>query len=350
MKKYIPGLLLLSALTGSLTPVTTMAVSGQPDVTILATGGTIAGSSVSKTDTTDYKAGSLGINSLIKAAPELTRIANVSGEQISNVISGDIGDDIRLSLSRRVNQLLSKEGQQGVVITHGTDTLEESAFFLDLTVKSDHPVVLVGAMRPATAISADGPMNLLEAVTLAADKRAEKRGVLVVLNDRIGSAFYTTKTNATTLDTFKAVEPGYLGVFISGKPKFYYTPARATDRDFFDVSNIKKLPDVEILYAYSGQTPDILYSIVNSGAKGVVIAGNGNGNVSSEMEAAIRKLSEKRFPVVMSTRTGSGYVSSKSFAISSGFLNAQKSRILLQLALATGADTGKIAEYFDHQR
>ncbi|EDU7996493.1 L-asparaginase [Salmonella enterica subsp. diarizonae] len=240
MKKNI--ILLSGILVSTLISFSTLAAEGKPDITILATGGTIAGSSVSKTDTTNYKAGSLGINMLISSVPELSEIANVKGEQISNVISDDVGSDIQLKLSHRVNQLF-KEGQQGVVITHGTDTLEESAFFLDLTVKSEHPVVFVGAMRPATAISADGPMNLLEAVTLAADKNADRRGTLIVLNDRIGSAFYTTKTNSTTVDTFKATEPGYLGVFISGKPKFYYTPARAIDQEYFDVSKINKLPE-----------------------------------------------------------------------------------------------------------
>lgn len=350
MKKYTISIVLLSIFLCNLTPATVMATDKKPNVTILATGGTIAGSAASNTDTTDYKAGALGVNVLISAVPEIAKIANVQGEQISNVISGDITDDILLRLSQRVNQLLNQKDQQGVVITHGTDTLEESAFFLDLTVKSERPVVLVGAMRPATAISADGPMNLLEAVTLAADKKAERRGTLVVLNNRIGSAFYTSKTNSTTPDAFKAVEAGYLGVFVNGQPKFYYTAAWATDKVFFDVSNISKLPEVEILYARPGQKPAILNAMVKSGAKGIVIAGNGNGNVSSEMEAAIKKLSAKGFPVIMATRTGSGYVSNKSFAISSGFLNAQKSRVLLQLALATGAEINKIAEYFDHQR
>ncbi|EBR8158574.1 L-asparaginase [Salmonella enterica subsp. enterica serovar Newport] len=349
MKRYVDISLLSGILMSAVISFSTMASAEKPDITVLATGGTIAGSSMSKTDTTNYKAGSIGIDKLIRAVPEISDVANVYGEQISNVISDDVDSDILLKLSHRVNQLFN-EGQQGVVITHGTDTLEESAFFLDLTVKSGHPVVFAGAMRPATALSADGPMNLLEAVTLAADKKAAGRGALIVLNDRIGSAFYTTKTNSTTTDTFKAIEPGYLGVFISGKPRFYYPPMRATDQVYFDVSKIKKLPDVEILYAYSGQTPDVLEATVKSGVKGIVIAGNGNGSLSTRMESAVRALNEKGFPVIIATRTGSGYVSSKSYGISSGFLNAQKSRILLQLALATGADMKKIAEYFDHQR
>ena len=345
MNKSILAVLLTSAL---LLPVAAQA--GKPQVTILATGGTIAGSSASKTDTTDYKAGSVGIDTLIAAVPEMAQVAEVKGEQISNTISGDVNDQVLLTLSKRVNQLLNQQGQQGVVITHGTDTLEETAFFLDLTVNSQQPVVMVGSMRPATAISADGPMNLLEAVTLATSKQAENRGTLVVLNDRIGSAFYTSKTNSTTLDTFKATEPGYLGLFVSGQPKFYYSAAQPIDKTFFDVSKLTSLPKVEILYSYQAQDTAILDAALKSGAKGIIIAGNGNGNVSSTMEAAIGELHQQGIPVVMSTRTGAGYVSTKSFAIGSGFLNPQKSRILLQLALANGADLPQIATYFDHQR
>lgn len=350
MNKSILTIFLASALAGSLFSLPAAADASKPQITILATGGTIAGSSTSKTDTTDYKAGSVGINTLIAAVPEMTHVATVKGEQISNTISGDVNDTVLLTLSKRINQLLAQPDQQGVVITHGTDTLEETAFFLDLTVKSHKPVVVVGAMRPATAISADGPMNLLAAVTLATTKQAENRGTLVVLNDRIGSAFYTSKTNSTTLDTFKAAEPGYLGLFVSGQPKFYYSAAQPIDKTFFDVSKLTQLPQVEILYSYQAQEPAILKAALNNGAKGIVIAGNGNGNVSSQMEAAIGELRQQGIPVVMSTRTGSGYVSTKPFAIGSGFLNPQKSRILLQLALASGADLQQIATYFDHQR
>jgi L-asparaginase len=345
MNKSILAVLLTSAL---LLPVAVQA--GKPQVTILATGGTIAGSSASKTDTTGYKAGAVGIDTLIAAVPEMAQVADVKGEQISNTISGDVDDKVLLTLSKRVNQLLNQQGQQGVVITHGTDTLEETAFFLDLTVNSKQPVVMVGSMRPAKAISADGPMNLLEAVTLATAKQAENRGTMVVLNDRIGSAFYTSKTNSTTLDTFKATEPGYLGLFVSGQPKFYYTAAQPIDKRYFDVSKLTSLPKVEILYSYQAQDTAILDAALSNGAKGIIIAGNGNGNVSTKMEAAIGKLHKQGIPVVMSTRTGAGYVSTKSFAIGAGFLNPQKSRVLLQLALASGADLPQIASYFDHQR
>lgn len=348
MKRYILGALLSSTLIFAAMP--SQADTAKPNVTILATGGTIAGSSASNTDTTDYKAGSLGVDILIAAVPQMAEVAQVKGEQISNIVSGDVNSSILLTLSKRVNALLNNEKQQGVVITHGTDTLEETAFFLDLTVKSDRPVVLVGAMRPATAVSADGPMNLLQAVTLAADKGAERRGVLIVLNDRIGSAFYITKTNSTTVDTFSAVEQGYLGVFISGKPKFYYAPALPVDQAFFDVSKLDSLPRVDIIYAHQEQDGALLEAAIKNGARGIVIAGLGNGNVPTAMKTSIEAAMAQGIPVILTTRTGSGYVSTKAVGISAGFLNAQKSRILLQLALTQGSDMEKIARYFDSQR
>lgn len=349
MKKLTVITLLSGVLLGSFMSNIAFATMIKPNVTILATGGTIAGSSASLIDTTDYAVGSLSIDSLISAVPNMADVATVKGEQTANIISSDVNSALLLKLSKRIHHLLTNESQDGVVVTHGTDTLEETAFFLDLTVDSEKPVVLVGAMRPASAISADGPMNLLAAVTLAADPAAQKRGALVVMDDRISSAFYVSKVNSTTPDAFKALDAGYLGVFVSGKPKFYFTPAQATDKVFFDVSQIDALPPVDILYTYQGQDASMLHAAIKNGAKGIVLAGSGNGNLSTELEKAVKKLQHDGFPIVVSTRTGSGYVSPKNYAISAGFLNPQKSRILLQLALAIGADSDLIATYFDYQ-
>lgn len=207
-----------------------------PHIVILATGGTIAGSAASNTQTTGYKAGAIGVQTLINAVPEMSKVARVDGEQVANIGSENMTSDIILKLSKRVNELLARDDVDGVVITHGTDTLDETPYFLNLTVKSNKPVVFTAAMRPATAISADGPMNLLEAVTVAADPQAKGRGVMVVLNDRIGAARFVTKTNATTLDTFKAPEEGYLGVIVSGKPQFETRVDKIhTVRSVFDV-------------------------------------------------------------------------------------------------------------------
>ncbi|KAK1914481.1 hypothetical protein P3342_010470 [Pyrenophora teres f. teres] len=167
-----------------------------PNVTIFATGGTIASQGNTNTQTTGYSIG-LGVQQLVDAVPELLNISNIAGYQTSNVASGNVNETVSLSLAHMINKELAKDEISGVVVTHGTDTLEETAFFLESTVNSTKPVVIVGAMRPATALSADGPLNLYQAVTLAASPAGRNRGTMIVLNDRIGSAFYTTKTTPT---------------------------------------------------------------------------------------------------------------------------------------------------------
>lgn len=318
----------------------------KPGVTIYATGGTIAGSSRSNTDTTGYQPGALGVEVLINAVPEMKEVATVTGEQISNVGSFDMNTEILLKLAKSITRKLAENGTAGVVVTHGTDTTEETAFFLDLTVSSAKPVVVVGAMRPATAISADGPMNLLEAVTLAASPQGQNRGTMVVINDRIASGFYITKTNSLMIDTFKAAEQGYLGAFVGGAPKFYFEPARPVGKPSFDVSRIDKLPKVAVLYTHQESDADLLDAAVKGGARGLVIAGVGNGNVPTAVKAKIKELAAAGIPVVISTRTGSGYVTARTEGIGAGVYNPQKARILLQLALAQGADLARIRGYF----
>ncbi len=320
--------------------------SDKPGVMIYATGGTIAGSAKSATDTTGYTAGALGIDVLLNAVPEIKNVANVSGEQISNVASGDINQAILLKMAKSINAKLSERDTNGVVITHGTDTLEETAFFLDLTVKSKKPVVVVGAMRPATAISADGPFNLLAAVTLAASKEAENRGALVMLNDRIASAFYVTKTNTTTPDTFRSYDQGYLGAMVGLVPRFYYEPSKPVGKPFFDVSKYETLPKVIVLYSYQDQDIAMLDAAVADGAKGIVIAGTGNGSVPSALRAKIVEIMNKGIPVVRSSRVGTGFVTAKQEGIGAGYYSPQKARILLTLALAEGASMEKIKAYF----
>lgn len=319
----------------------------KPNITIFGTGGTIAGSSASQTDTTNYKAGALSVNSLIQAVPALKDVANLKSEQISNVDSNDISDHILLTLSKKINQLLTTGGQDGVVITHGTDTMAESSFFIDLTVKSPKPVVFVGSMRPATALSADGPMNLLEAVTLAGAKNAQNRGTLVMLDDQINSAYYVTKTNSITTETFKSPFAGAIGLFTDKGPLFFYNAARPTHHPYFDIAKVTALPRVDILYVYQNMDDTLLNDALASGAKGIVVDATGDGNVSISLQKRLLQLTKQGFPVIIATRTGAGYVSAKPYGINSGFLNAEKSRVLLQLALATHASTAKIKTYFD---
>ncbi|KAJ5834218.1 L-asparaginase type II [Penicillium robsamsonii] len=323
--------------------------SSLPNITIFATGGTIAGSAASNTATTGYTAGALGVDILLQAVPELQNISNVKGVQVANVDSGSITPEILLNLTSLIQAALDDPYCQGAVVTHGTDTLEESAIFLDLTIKSEKPVVVVGAMRPATAISADGPMNLLEAVTLAATPEARGRGAMVVLNDRIGSAFYMTKTHSNSLDTFKANEQGYLGFFLDTKPLFYYPPVLPNGRAYFNVSGATELPEVDILFGHQVLNPKLARTAVESGAKGLVLAGMGAGGWTSAGTNEIEKLVKKYgTQVVVSSRTMGGFVQKEgSVNMYSGQdLNPQKARIMLQLALYAGYSSRQLATLF----
>lgn len=307
-----------------------------PNITIFATGGTIAGSAASNAQTTGYQAGALGVDVLIDAVPELWNVSNVKGVQVANVDSGSITPEILLNLTRMVQEALDDPYCQGAVITHGTDTMEESAFFLDMTVQTDKPVVVVGAMRPATAISADGPINLLEAVTLAGSPAAMNRGTMIVLNDRIGSAFYTTKTHSNSLDTFKAVEQGYLGYFLDIKPVFYYPPVLPLGRAYFNVTGTTELPEVDILYGHQALQPALATAAVEAGAKGLVLAGMGAGGWTTPGRNVLKTLAEEHdTQIVVSSRTKGGFVDDSDALNTYGGwdLNPEKARIMLQLAL-----------------
>lgn len=340
-------LALVAALTLPLGAAAQTATAPLPGVTVFATGGTIAGSAASSTNTTSYKAGTIGVDALVAAVPALAQVATVKTEQIANVPSSDIGQAVLLRMAQAINQTLAGPSQ-GVVVTHGTDTLEETAFFLDLTTsRSGKPVVVVGAMRPASALSADGPMNLLQAVSLAAHPAAVGRGALVVLNDRIGSAYYTTKTHSTAVDTFRATEQGYLGVFLGTEPRFYYSAATPPGKWLFDVQGLQALPKVAIVYMHEDQDAAQIDDALARGAKGIVIAANGAGSLPMAVKQRVQQLTERGFPVVRATRTGSGFaVKEDSGGIAAGSLNAQKSRILLMLALSQGADLAQVRALF----
>jgi L-asparaginase len=327
----------------------------KPNVRILATGGTIAGSAKVNTATTGYTSGAISVDNLIKAVPEIQNLANISGEQVTNESSTDLNDKILLQIGKRVNELLALDSVDGVVITHGTSTLEETAYFLNLVVRSDKPVVVVGAMRPATAISADGPFNLYNAVLLAASKETKGRGVLISLDDRIGSAREVTKTNTSMLDTFKSSEHGYLGVIVGGKPYFYNASTRKnTLNSEFDISKLVELPQVDILYGYQNSDKyGYLYeAAVNAGVKGIVIAAPGNGSLSKATRKSATDAQKKGVVIVRSSRVGNGVVSrlasdDDNKFIAADSLNPQKARILLMLALTQTNDPQKIQKYLN---
>jgi L-asparaginase len=323
-------------------------------ITILATGGTIAGAQP-KPGEAGYKAGSFSVESLINAVPGIKDLASVTGEQISNIGSQDMNDAVWIKLARRINELQASSDVDGIVITHGTDTMEETGYFLDLVVKGDKPVVLVGSMRPATATSADGPMNLYNATAVAQDRAARGRGVLVVMNDTIQFARETTKTNTTALQTFESPNRGLAGIVLFGKARFYSPPAtKHTNSSAFSGSVPNTLPTVFIVYAHANVGKEEVDAAVAAGAKGIVLAGVGDGNATQAMVDALAAAAKKGVVVVRTSRVGSGTVArnvelddDKLGFVAGMELNPQKARVLLQQALTKTKDIAAIQKYFE---
>ncbi|WP_314337955.1 L-asparaginase 2 [Capnocytophaga leadbetteri] len=332
-----------------------VAVFGQkPKIRILATGGTIAGVSKSNTET-NYKAGELGIYQLLEAVPEVKNLADISGEQIVKIGSQDMNDEVWLTLAKRINQLLNKEGYDGVVITHGTDTMEETAYFLNLTVHSKKPVVMVGAMRPATGMSADGPLNLYNAVAVAADKNAMARGVMVCMNDIVLDAKDVIKTNTTAVETFQGANYGKLAYIHNSKVFFNRMPEnKHTYQSVFNVDNLKELPKVGIVYSYSNVSELPMKAFIDAKFDGIVHAGVGNGNLYHTIFDLAVKAREQGILFVRSSRVPTGATTldaevddAKYQFVASQTLNPQKARVLLMLALTKTKDWKQIQKYFD---
>ncbi len=314
--------------------------ASRPLVVVLATGGTIAGAAPSGTQA-GYDSGQLSIRAMIEAVPGLRDVADIQGEQIANVGSQDMTFAIMITLAKRIEELLEKPSLAGVVVTHGTDTMEETAFFLNLTVHSNKPVVMTGAMRPATAVSADGPLNLYNAVAVAADPEAAGRGVLVVMNDRIHGAHSLSKTNTTSVETFLSPINGLIGTVAYGKAQYFRKPFRRhTKTSVFSVADVTTLPRVDILYAYADMPADLIDCSVSKGARGIVIAGGGNGNMNAETLDRAARAAAQGTVIVRSSRVPTGKVGRNvevdddrlNFIVSDE-LNPAKARILLMLAL-----------------
>ena len=356
-------------LTAMMIMAVTMFAQELPKVYILATGGTIAGAGGSATKT-QYSAGQVAIGTLLDAVPAIKDIADVEGEQVVNIGSQDMSDDVWLVLAKRVNELLSRGDVNGVVITHGTDTMEETAFFLSLTVNSGKPVVLVGAMRPSTAISADGPANLYNAVVTAASPASENRGVLVCMNGKVYGAADVTKTNTTSVETFQSPNSGALGYIHNGEVFYYHAPNCKNDcTDYvhkgmlsnevrtphFDVSGLYSLPKVGIAYGYSNVQGDVVEMMIDKGYKGIVYAGVGNGNIHKNVFPLLEKARRDGIVVVRSSRVPTGATTldaevddNKHQFVASWGLNPQKARILLMLALTKSSDWQVIQKYFNN--
>lgn len=305
---------------------------------------------------TEYEAANLLGSELLAAVPEIDRYAQVQAEQVLNVPSPDMTPEIWRTLANRINDVFDEDaGVAGIVITHGTATLEETAYFLHLTVRHDRPVVLVGAQRPATAISADGPLNLINAVRTAAAPQARGKGVLVVMNDEINGARDVTKSNTFRVETFRSGELGFFGYVDDDKVSFYKVSTRRHTADSeFDLDSVKQFPRVEIVYSYAGGATTLIHALAREGVDGIIFAAPGAGSLSGAERDAVKEIlsSNGAKPVMMrSSRTGNGRVTGRQQFDAIGMLptdnlSPQKSRILLMLALTRTTDPSEIARMF----
>ena len=325
-----------------------------PKIYVLATGGTIAGAAASDVQA-GYASGQVGVEQLLAAVPQAKKLAVLQGEQISNIGSQDMNDTVWFKLAKRVNDIAAMPDVAGIVITHGTDTIEETAYFLNLVVKTRKPVVLTAAMRPSTALSADGPLNFYNAVAVAADKEAAGRGVLVVINDWIHGAASLVNTSTTAVQTFLSPLRGLVGTVAYGDPEFYRGPVgRNTIDSEFSLEGVKELPRVDIVMAYENMDGALIDAAGAAGAKGIVVAGVGNGNMTQAAVAALAAQARKGIVCVRASRVATGRVGRNVELdddalglIASLDLSPQKARVLLRLALTKTADVKEIQRMFD---
>lgn len=310
-----------------------------PRIRVLATGGTIAGAQT--VGSRGYQAAAFSIEALVSAVPQLATLARLEVEQVAAIGSQDMDEAVWLKLAARTAAALAEPDIAAVVITHGTDTMEETGYFLNLVVPSTKPVVLVGAMRPATEMSADGPMNLYNAVAVAAHPESVGRGVLVVANDEIHFAREVAKTNTTQVGTFKATHRGLAGLVHAGRLHLYAPPVRShTAQSEFAGALPAALPRVDIVYAHAGMGRELIDAAVRAGAKGLVVAGVGDGNLHASALSACAAAARAGVAVVRSSRTGGGVVErnieipdDELGFIAADELNPQKARVLLMLGL-----------------
>ncbi|EJL08750.1 asparaginase [Pseudomonas chlororaphis] len=324
------------------------------NVVVLATGGTIAGAGASAANSATYQAAKVGIEQLIAGIPELSQVANVRGEQVMQIASESITNENLLQLGRRVAELADSKDVDGIVITHGTDTLEETAYFLNLVEKTDKPIVVVGSMRPGTAMSADGMLNLYNAVAVAGSKEAHGKGVLVTMNDEIQSGRDVSKMINIKTEAFKSPW-GPLGMVVEGKSYWFRLPAKRHTLDSeFDIKTIKSLPDVEIAYGYGNVSDTAYKALAQSGAKAIIHAGTGNGSVSSRVVPTLQELRKNGVQIIRSSHVNAGgfvlrnaeQPDDKYDWVVANDLNPQKARILAMVALTKTQDSKELQRMF----
>ncbi|WP_316680753.1 asparaginase [Ralstonia flaminis] len=311
-----------------------------PTIAILATGGTIAGSADDAGSAARYRAGAVPIDQLLAASKlGLERIANVRAEQVAQIDSKDLTFDVWEKLVARIRHWIDVERVDGVVITHGTDTLEETAMLLHLTQQTDAPIVVTAAMRPSTSLSADGPLNLLNAVRLAASPASRGRGVLVALNQRVHAARDVQKGHTYAVEAFVSPDNGPVGFVLDTQVQFSRATQRPASADMLPMPQAGQWPWVEVLASYAQPDARLVDALVAAGVKGLVIAATGAGSIHTNLETALERASQQGVFVLRSTRTGAGVVPAQPNGqgwASTGTLNPYKARVLLMLLLAAG--------------
>ena len=324
-----------------------------PNVMILATGGTIAGAGASAVNSATYAAAKVGVEKLIAGLPELGKVANVRGEQVFQVASESMTNEHLLTLAKRVSQLAKQSDVDGIVITHGTDTVEETAYFLTLTVKTDKPIVMVASMRPGTALSADGALNLFDAVSVAGSKDARGKGVLLTMNDSIESGRDVSKNVNIKPSAFSS-QWGSLGMVLEGRNYWFRAPVkRHTVNSEFDIEKIDALPPVEIAYGYEGVSATAIDALARSGIKALIHGGPGNGSVADRIVPVLQQLRGQGVQVIRSSRVPDGFVlrnaeqpDDKYDWVVAHDLKPQKARILAAVALTRTTDSKELQRIF----
>lgn len=324
-----------------------------PNVVILATGGTIAGAGASAANSATYAAAKVPVDKLIAGLPEISKVANVRGEQVFQIASESFTNDNLMVLAKRVSALSKQADVDGIVITHGTDTLEETAYFLNLVVRTSKPIVVVGSMRPGTALSADGALNLYDAVNVAASKDASGKGVLVTMNDEIQSGRDVSKVVNIKTEAFKS-QWGPLGMIVEGKNYWFRAPVkRHTTQSEFNIDEITALPAVDIVYGYGNVPATAIDAFGKSGAKALVLAGTGNGSVADRIVPVLQKLRSDGVQIIRSSRVSDGFVirnaeqpDDKYDWVVAHDLKPQKARILAMVALTKTNDPKQLQRIF----
>ncbi|MDD0838991.1 type II asparaginase [Curvibacter sp. HBC61] len=340
--------LLLSALSS-----VALAQAAKPHVVVLATGGTIAGAGASAANSATYSAAKVPVDKLLAGLPELGQVARVSGEQVFQIASESFTNEHLLTLARRVSALSKQADVNGIVITHGTDTLEETAYFLNLVVRTTKPIVVVGSMRPGTALSADGALNLYDAVSVAASQDAAGKGVLVTLNDEIQSGRDVSKTVNIKTEAFKS-QWGPLGMVVEGRNYWFRAPVkRHTSASEFNIDEIQSLPAVDIVYGYGNMNTTGIDAYGKAGVKALIHAGTGNGSVAAQAVPALRALRANGVQVIRGARVPDGFVLRNAEQPDDQYdwvvahdLRPQKARILAMVALTKPQDAKSLQRIF----